>query len=77
MTSDLNENALAGAWAELGSTWSIIPAELVVTDEGIKWVKDRLAADPEFASAVVARCKADPEYAAFLASVGIEVAHGD
>jgi hypothetical protein len=47
--------------------------KFVATEEGIALAKHRISTEPEFRAGVKDCADADPEYAAFLKSVGIEV----
>lgn len=68
---DLGEDALLEAIRAIGQMTKPQAVQLLVTDEGIAYVKVRCREDGEFRAAIKQRADRDADYATFLKLVGV------
>jgi hypothetical protein len=69
--ADLNEQSLLDAISEIRAHTVARPDALLVTDEGIEYVKTRVVQDAEFRASVKSRAEEDEHYMAFLKLTGV------
>ena len=70
---NLNEKTLTDALVALNRAEGSPPTQLVVTEAGIDWVKQRMATEPEFRQLVLDMAEQDPAYRAVLVAHGISL----
>ncbi len=69
--TDLGEDSLIEAMKAVGKYVRPQVDALLVTDEGIEYVKMRCREDPEFCQILKDRAESDPHYMAFLKLVDV------